>query len=160
MTELLAIAPYPEAGALDVAKTGVERKWSIYYGGLAAGRGDGDFYLHLGRLSPEYGMADRKAWDDSSDFTMKTMWPKLAALSFENVRTLAVPVFLFLGRHDTTTPPQIAAAWLGRLKAPSKSVVWFEDSAHLPMIEEPGRMLEALRSRVRPLAGKDLPHRD
>ena len=158
--ELLAIAPYPEPRELDLTKTGVERKWSIYYGGLAAGRRDGDFYLHLGRLSPEYGMADRKAWDDSSDFTMKTMWPKLAALSFENVRTLAVPVFLFLGRHDTTTPPQIAAAWLGRLKAPSKSVVWFEDSAHLPMIEEPGRMLEALRSRVRPLAGKDLPHRD
>jgi len=158
--ELLAIAPYPEPGELDVIKTGVERRWSIYYGGLAAGRKDGDFYLHLGRLSPEYGLADRKAWDDSSDFTMKTMWPKLAAVSFENVRRLDVPVFLFLGRHDTTTPPAIAAAWLKRLKAPSKSLVWFDDSAHLPMIEEPGRMLEALRTRVRPLARNDVPKRD
>jgi hypothetical protein len=42
-------------------KTGIERKWSIYYGGLAAGRRDSDFYLHLGRLSPEYGQTDRKA---------------------------------------------------------------------------------------------------
>ena len=158
--ELVAIAPYPGPGDLDLTKTGVERKWSIHYGGLAAGRQDSDFYLHMGRLSPEYGLADRKAWDDSSDFTMKAMWPKLATLSFESVRTLDVPVFLFLGRHDTTTPPGIAADRLGRLKAPSKSVIWFENSAHLPMIEEPGRMLEALRSRVRPLAGKDLPHRD
>lgn len=155
--ELLDIAPYPGAGEFSLEKTGIERKWSVYYGGLAANRRDSDFYLHLGRLSPEYGQADRKAWDESSEFTMGTMWPKLARLSFENVHGLTVPIFLFLGRHDTTTPPEIAAKWLGRLAAPSKSVVWFEDSAHLPMIEEPGRMLEALLTRVRPLAGADLP---
>ena len=90
---------------------------------------------------------------------MLTLWPKLASLSFEDVRRVDVPVFLFLGRHDTTTPPDIAADWLGRLEAPSKSVVWFEDSAHLPMVEEPGRMLEALRTRVRALAGEDRPQR-
>lgn len=151
--ELEAIAPYPGAGGLDIARTGVERRWSVYYGGLAAGRHDSDFYLHLGRLSPEYGQADRKAWDESSDFTMKTLWPTLTNLSFENVRKLDVPVFLLLGRHDTTTPPQIAAAWLGRLEAPARSVIWFDHSAHLPMIEEPGRMLEILRTRVLPLSG-------
>lgn len=155
--ELEAIAPYPGAGELDVAKTGIERKWSVHYGGLAAGRRDGDFYFQIGRLSPEYGEADRKAWDASSAFTMQTMWPKLATLSFDHLRKLDVPVLLFLGRHDTTTPPQIAAQWLDRLDVPAKQVVWFENSAHLPMIEEPGRMFEALISRVRPLAGRDLP---
>lgn len=155
--ELETIAPYPGSGDFDLAKTGIERKWSVYYGGLAAGRRDSDFYIHMGRLSPEYGLADRQAWDDSSDFTMKTLWPKLANLSFENVRKLDAPVFLLLGRHDTTTPPEIAAGWLARLRAPSKSVIWFENSAHLPMIEEPGRMFEVLRNRIRPLAGKDLP---
>lgn len=153
--ELTAIAPYPDPGDLDVAKTGVERKWSIHYGGLAAGRRDSDFYLHLGRLSPEYGADDRKAWDEGSDFTMRALWPKLAQVSFERVTTMRVPVFLLLGRHDTTTPPIIAARWLQRLQAPSKSVIWFENSAHLPMIEEPGRTLEALRSRVRPIAANE-----
>jgi proline iminopeptidase len=158
--ELEAIAPYPGTAALDVAKTGIERKWSVYYGGLAAGRRDSDFYLHLGRLSPEYGQADRKAWDDSSDFTMARLWPQLAAISFDAVRALDVPVFLILGRHDTTTPPEIASDWLRRLKAPSKAVIWFGDSAHLPMLEEPGRMIEVLNHRIRPLAGKDLPAGD
>ncbi len=148
--ELEAIAPYPGSGDLDVAKTAIERKWSVYYGGLAAGRRDGDFYTHLGRLSPEYGLADRKAWDASSDFTMKTLWPKLAEISFDDLRTLDVPIILLLGRHDTTTPPEIASTWLQRLKAPSKTAVWFENSAHLPMIEEPGKMLEILRTKVRP----------
>ncbi|HKD24037.1 MAG TPA: alpha/beta hydrolase [Rhizomicrobium sp.] len=150
--ELEAIAPYPPQGALDVAKTGVERKWSVYFGGLAAGHQDGDFQFHLDRLSPEYSHADLVAWDAGSDFTMKTLWPKLADLSFENVHELRVPIFLFLGHHDTTTPPDIAAAWLGRLQAPEKKIVWFDNSAHLPMVEEPGHTLEALITRVRPLA--------
>jgi pimeloyl-ACP methyl ester carboxylesterase len=152
--ELEAIAPYPPQGPLDVAKTGVERKWSVYFGGLAAGHQDGDFQFHLDRLSPEYSHADLVAWDAGSDFTMKTLWPKLADLSFESVHELRVPIFLFLGRHDTTTPPEIAAAWLKRLDAPEKKIVWFDNSAHLPMVEEPGRTLEALITRVRPLAGE------
>jgi proline iminopeptidase len=155
--ELEAIAPYPGPGQFDVAKTGVERKWSVYYGGLAAGRHDADFYYRLARLSPEYGQDDRQAWDDGSDFTMKTMWPQLASLSFENVHALGVPIFLFMGRHDTTTLPAIAIDWLQRLTAPQKTFVWFDNSAHLPMLEEPGRTLQALVTRVRPLAGPDLP---
>lgn len=157
IAELAAIAPYPGTGPLDVAKTGVERKWSVHYGGLAAGRRDADFYTHIGRLSPEYGEADRKAWDASSDFTMSRLWPTLAALALDNIRRVDTPVLLFLGRHDTTTPPQIAEAWLGRLKAPQRRVFWFDNSAHLPMMEEPGRMLDILVHRVRPLAGTDLP---
>jgi pimeloyl-ACP methyl ester carboxylesterase len=154
--ELEAIAPYPPQGDFDLSKTGVERKWSVYYGGLAAGRNESDFYLHIGRLSPEYGEADRKAWDASSEFTMGVLWPKLATLSFENVHALNVPIILFLGRHDTTTPPEIAADWLKRLKAPAKTIVWFDNSAHLPMIEEPGKTLQALLTRVRPLVGKEV----
>lgn len=157
VTELEAISPYPGTEDLNVGKTDVERKWSVYYGGLAAGRRDSDFYLHLGRLSPEYGAADRAAWDESSSFTMKTLWPKLATVSFEGLRRIDVPVFLFLGRHDTTTPPTIASTWLGRLSAPDKTAIWFENSAHLPMIEEPGRTLDVLIHQVRPLAAADLP---
>jgi pimeloyl-ACP methyl ester carboxylesterase len=158
--ELEAIAPYPGTGEIEVAKTGVARKWSIYYGGLGAGRQDSDYYLHIGRLSPEYSQEDRAAWDAGSNFTMWTMWPKLATFSLAQVRQLDTPVFLFLGRHDTTTPPQIAVDWFGRLKAPAKQIVWFANSAHLPMIEEPGHMLATLIDKVRPLAGKDLPAPD
>jgi proline iminopeptidase len=152
--ELEAIAPYPGESGLDPAKTAVERKWSVYYGGLAAGHKDGDFYFHLDRLSPEYSHDDLVAWDAGSAFTMPILWPKLADISFENVHTLQVPIILFLGRHDTTTPPEIAADWLARLKAPKKEIVWFDNSSHLPMLEEPGKTLQALITQVRPLAGE------
>jgi pimeloyl-ACP methyl ester carboxylesterase len=150
--ELESIAPYPGPGDFDVAKTGIERKWSVFYGGLAAGRDDGDYYTHMGRLSPEYGKEDREAWDAGSDFTMTHLFPALAQLSFEDLHKLDTPIFLFLGRHDTTTPSSIAADWLKRVKAPAKSVIWFENSAHLPMIEEPGHAFEALVTQILPLA--------
>lgn len=153
--ELEAIRPYPGPGAFDVERMTTQRKWSVHYGGLAAGRSDGDFYFHAGRLSPEYTHADLVAWDEGSAFTIATLFPKLADVSFEGMRTLATPVFMFLGRHDHTTPPDIAAGWLARVSAPRKGVVWFENSAHLPMIEEPGRVLTALVDQVRPLAGTD-----
>jgi pimeloyl-ACP methyl ester carboxylesterase len=33
---------------------------------------------------------------------------------------------------------QVAAEWFEKVKAPKKQLVWFENSAHLPMTEEPG----------------------
>ncbi|HTT82107.1 MAG TPA: alpha/beta hydrolase [Rhizomicrobium sp.] len=150
---LEAIAPYPDNnGALELAKTNVERQWSVYYGGLAAYRHDADFYFHAARLSPLYTAADRKAWDDGSAFTIRILWPQLAHVSFEKVNRIDTPVILFLGRHDYTCPWPIAEAWMKRLSAPKKEIVWFDNSAHLPMIEEPGRVFAALLEDVRPLA--------
>lgn len=150
--ELESIAPYPGTGALVPDKTALDRKWSVYYGALAAYRHDADFYYHTARLSPEYTAADRKAWDDGSALTIKTLWPQLADISFAKVSRIDTPVILFLGRHDYTCPWPIAAAWMGRLSAPGKQIVWFQNSAHLPMIEEPGRAFAALLRDVRPLA--------
>ncbi|WP_415644222.1 alpha/beta fold hydrolase [Sphingomonas antarctica] len=150
--ELEALRPYPGPGAFDLQKLGTERKWNIRYGGLAAGRDNADFYFRAPRLSPEYTTADRQAWDDGSAFTMKTMFPQLADISFAKLDRIDTPVFMFLGRQDYTTPSPIAAGWLNRLRAPRKKVVWFEHSAHLPFIEEPGRMFEELLTQVRPLS--------
>jgi proline iminopeptidase len=49
-------------------------------------------------------------------------------------------VIFLLGRHDYSCPWPIAEAWMKKLSAPKKRIVWFENSAHLPMIEEPGRV--------------------
>lgn len=149
--ELEALRPYPGPGAFDLKKLETERKWNIRFGGLAAGRDNADFYFRAPRLSPEYTAADRQAWDDGSAFTMKTMFPQLADISFAKLDRIDTPVFMFLGRQDYTTPSPIAANWLDRLRAPRKGVVWFAHSAHLPFIEEPGRVFEALLTRVRPL---------
>jgi pimeloyl-ACP methyl ester carboxylesterase len=154
--EVEALRPYPDGDGFTIAKADAWRKWSIGYGALAAYRPNADFYFHSTRLSPEYTAADRKAWSDGSAFSVTTLWPRLAGVSFKDLRRLEVPVVFFLGRHDYTVPAPIAAAWMERLRAPKKRTVWFEHSAHLPMVEEPGRVFAALLEHVRPLA-KDAP---
>ena len=149
--EIEALRPYPDGGTFDIAHADGWRKWAIRYGGLAAYREDANFYLRSPRLSPEYTSVDRKAWNDGAVFTVTTLFPRLAGIDFTGLRRLNVPVVMLLGRHDLATPSEIAAAWLSRLDAPAKRSVWFQHSAHLPMIEEPGRTLEALLRHVLPL---------
>jgi pimeloyl-ACP methyl ester carboxylesterase len=68
------------------------------------------------------------------------------------VRSFPIPVVLFMGRHDYTTPSAPAAEWLSKVEAPSKQGVWFERSSHMIPWEEPGKVLVSLLQYVRPLA--------
>lgn len=150
--ELEALRPYPGPGPFNLEKVDIERKWNLRFGGLAVGRSDIRFYFGPARLSPLYTPADRTAWDEGSQFTLKTMYPGLADVSFTDLRRVDTPVLMFLGRHDYTTPSSIAAEWMDRLEAPKKATVWFEHSAHLPMTEEPGHFFVALLEQALSLA--------
>jgi proline iminopeptidase len=150
--EVEALRPYPNGGPFTIDEADGWRKHAIRYGALAAYRPDANFYLRAPRLSPEYTAADRQAWNDGAVLTVKTIWPRLADLSFKDLRRLEVPVVMLLGRHDYVTPSPITDRWMAALAAPRKQVIWFEHSAHLPMIEEPGRTLKALLDAVRPLS--------
>ncbi len=61
---------------------------------------------------------------------------------------------IFAGRYDVNVNSDLAAAWYAKVKAPSKQFIWFENSAHLPMTEEPGKFLISLVRNARSLAGK------
>lgn len=148
--ELQALQPYPGDFAID--KIDAERKWAVHYGGLFAYRNSGQFYFDAARLSPAYTADDIKAWDEGSGYTVRIVEPLLAKASFADLRTLHCPVFMFEGRHDQLVPSAITAAWLDRLAAPQKATIWFEHSAHMMMVEEPGHMLAALIDHVLPLA--------
>lgn len=152
LAALAAIRPYPDAGPFTIEKADGWRAFAIRYGSLAAYRPDARFYLRAPRLSPEYSAEDVKHWGRGSEFTVKHLWPRMANISFLQVHRLEVPTIMLLGRHDITTPSAIVAGWMEELSAPSKRIIWFEHSSHLPMIEEPGRVLEALLHHVLPHA--------
>jgi pimeloyl-ACP methyl ester carboxylesterase len=155
--EIEALRPYPDSGPFTIDKADAWRKWAIGWGSLAAYRSDAKFYLRAPRLSPEYTPDDVVAWGQGSAYTVTTLWPRLADLSFRNVQKIDVPVVMFIGRHDHTTSADLADAWMKKLSS-DKRTIWFEHSAHLPMVEEPGRFLDALVHSVRPLA-EDEPRR-
>ena len=103
-------------------------------------------------LSPEYDCADRKAFFDGNVFTLGRVLDEFLQVDFTSVQRFPIPVVMFMGRHDYTTPSAPTAAWLDRVQAPAKHGVWFEHASHMIPWEEPGRTLVSLLEYVRPLA--------
>ena len=61
------------------------------------------------------------------------MWAEVSALNLvKAVPALQMPVFFFLGRHDHVVAAETSVAYFDMLTAPSKKLVWFEESAHEP----------------------------
>jgi pimeloyl-ACP methyl ester carboxylesterase len=151
--ELEAIAPYPNAdGTLPLEKIDQERKWSVAYGGLTWGRTDLHYYFDLAQFAPEYSASDLAAIQKGSQLSLQRLLPDLVGFDYSGVTDWHCPIVIFAGRHDFTTPSVVVAEWFARIHAPAKKLIWFEDSAHMIMVEEPGRMLVRLVEDVRPLA--------
>jgi pimeloyl-ACP methyl ester carboxylesterase len=68
------------------------------------------------------------------------------------VPALQMPVFFFLGRRDHWVPPETSVAYFDALTAPSKKLVWFEESGHEPFVDEPAKFNAAMAELVRPVA--------
>ncbi len=152
LKELNSIAPYPGNQPITRERIIIARKWPQYYGGLSAYRTNSNYFFEAPNLSPEYTREEVKGIDQGSLFTLEKVLPEFLAVDFKSVKTCPIPVFMFMGRHDYTTPSEPTEAWLNAVQAPQKEGVWFENSAHLIPMEEPGKMLMTLVSLVRPLA--------
>jgi len=152
LRELQALAPYPGDGPITRARIVAARKWPQHYGGLSAFRSESAYFFQGPLLSPEYSPAQVKAIDAGSLLTLGRLLPEFVAVDYTQVDTFPIPVVMFLGRHDYTTPTAPTEAWLKQVKAPSKRAVWFEHSAHMAPWEEPGKTLVSLLEYVRPLA--------
>lgn len=151
VASLEAIAPYAPPGAPPPLKAiYTQRRWLGTYGGVFAYRSS-DFVDDLVKLSPDYTAAELAHIWDGNDFSEERLLATALSQDLSGIGALACPMALFAGRYDYNVNSEIAAAWFARLKAPAKQLSWFENSAHMPMFEEPGRFLAALL-RVRTLA--------
>jgi pimeloyl-ACP methyl ester carboxylesterase len=151
--EIEAIMPYPGDAPITRERIVAARKWPQHYGGMAAFRDETNLWFYgAARLSPDYDAEDRAALNEGSLFTLGRLLDEYVQVDFKPVREFPIPVLMFLGRHDYTTPSELTAEWLDRVDAPYKRGVWFERSAHMAPWEEPGKLLVSLLEYVRPLA--------
>lgn len=150
--ELDAIAPYPGPKDITLDQIGVRDKWEMYYGGLAWGRQDYQFAADTWDLSPDYGESDVRAIGKGSVFSLKHLLKPLLSVDFDHTTRFGCPVVMFVGAHDNTTSHTLAEQWFDTLQAPSKRLVVFADSAHMIMLEQPGRFLVHLVDDVLPYA--------
>ena len=88
-------------------------------------------------------------------FTMDAMWDEVSALNLlVTAPALQVPLFSFLGRRDHWVPPETSVAYFNALSAPSKELLWFDQSGHEPFADEPAKFNRAVTEMVRPLVAQ------
>jgi pimeloyl-ACP methyl ester carboxylesterase len=91
-------------------------------------------------------------------FSLDAMWAEVSRLNLiELAPALEPPVFFFLGRNDHWVPAETSLTYVDALAAPSKELVWFEESGHEPFMDEPAKFNAAMAELVRRILPSDPP---
>ena len=137
--------PYPASSVFK------ERTWVQRLDGQLSPRA----LLRLGRIAlggTESSLLDLPRQFRGFRFSMNAMWDEVSNLNLlRDAPELRVPVFFFLGRRDHWVPPETSMAYFDALSAPSKEVLWFDESGHEPFVDEPAEFNQAVAEMVRPL---------
>lgn len=69
---------------------------------------------------------------------------------YSDILEFQVPIYFFEGRHDriAACAPELVVEYLEKITAPKKEIIWFEESAHHPNIDEPAKFQKVLIDRV------------
>lgn len=152
VAQLTAIAPFPDSEnpERNLANLGIERRWLAEYGGYYWPRGTGHNGA-IAALNPAETPQSLRARDEGQRVSDEALWGELGAVDLSHETQFETPVVILQGRHDLGTSSQVASEWFDSLEAPAKTLVWFEDSAHMVYEEEPGKLLVTLVNEVLPL---------
>jgi pimeloyl-ACP methyl ester carboxylesterase len=143
--QLESIGPPPHLTAKQFT---TRARWVANYGGVSTN----ETYRTIARTlytslvrSPAYSARDLVRIAQGVPQTQAALLPELSTLDLlATVPELAVPVVMVQGRLDQVSPGEDAQRYADHLQAPSKELVWFERSAHMPQLDEPVKFRELL----------------
>jgi len=145
--QLEGIGPPPHT---DPKRFTTRARWVADFGGVAT-TGDSrdilrDLLVSLVR-SPDYSTVDVIRALRGIRASQAALLPQLASTDLvRTVPRLDVPLVMAQGRHDQVAPGTAAQLFHDTVTAPTKTLVWFESSAHMPYLEEPGKFRDLLMS--------------
>jgi proline iminopeptidase len=143
--QLKKIGPPPH---LDGKQFSTRARWVANFGGVTANTtSNGVLRMLLGSLlrSPNYSIAGVIRTVAGFFSSQAALLPQLATTDLvATMPRLDVPIVIAQGRNDQVAPGQAAQRFYDSLTAPSKQLVWFENSAHTPQYDEPARFRDLL----------------
>jgi len=147
--QLEAIGPPPH---LELKQFSTRVRWATNFGGVTTH----ETYSTLARgllastvRSPDYSAGDLVRTLRGMSATQAALLFGLASMDLtRTLPRLEVPFVMAQGRLDQVAPGEAAERFVVSLEAPSKQLVWFEQSAHTPHFEEPDKFRD-LVMRVR-----------
>jgi pimeloyl-ACP methyl ester carboxylesterase len=156
---LVKMGPPPYRGDWR-KKTVTQRRYLGRFGGevLASRYGAAGLVIRNLLFSREYTLGDRVNYFRGILGSMRLLWPELLQADlFESVPAIKVPVFFMEGRSDWECPYGIAESYFDSVRAPSKELIWFDRSAHLPNSEERDLFNQVMVAKVLPVTRQGLP---
>jgi pimeloyl-ACP methyl ester carboxylesterase len=99
-------------------------------------------------FSGEYSLSDIRGILKGHKLVLSTLWPLIMDYDFPTqCHVFKIPYYIFQGRLDKNTPSELVQGFYDRIQAPDKDLIWFENSAHGPLSEEPEKFLKLLREK-------------
>jgi len=102
--------------------------------------------------SPEYSLSEgiRTFRNIGFDFTINAMWDELKNVNLtKEIQSIKAPIYFFEGKYDMATPTAIVEKFYDNIDAKKgKKLFIFENSGHMPMIEEKEKYQTLLINRV------------
>jgi pimeloyl-ACP methyl ester carboxylesterase len=143
--QLESIGPPPH---LTIEQFATRARWVMNFGGVATDETYGTLARRLVASmmrSPDYSVRDIVRTVRGVTQTQAALLAELATLDLlASVPRLTVPVVLVQGRFDQVAPSDAALGYVEDVKAASKQLVWFRNSAHMPHLEEPAKFRDVL----------------
>lgn len=129
-----------------------QRNVMMKYGGYSRQAGKQSYFESMVKpilLSGEYSPSDLLGYIRGHKRVLEVMWPEVGATDFPATCTkFDVPFFIFDGRLDMNTPAELVEDWYDMIEAPQKELIWFEESGHNPMNDEPDKFKRLLREKL------------
>ena len=100
-------------------------------------------------FSSEYKLSDIPKTIKGMEFSQNALLPELNMLNlFDKAESVGIPVHFIQGKKDGVAPFQLAVDYFNYLQAPAKSFTSFEESAHMPHYEEPGKFASLIKEKL------------
>ena len=133
-----------------------QRRVMMKYGGYSQSKKKRSYFSSFVvpvLFSGEYSLKDLIGLIKGSRFVLETMWEEIGRTDFEASCTkFEVPMFIFDGVLDQNTPSALVEHWFNMIEAPKKELVWFTESGHNPMSDEPEKFKALLCQRLTEIA--------
>ena len=132
-----------------------QRRLLKKYGGVSAKSSEGYFKSTVIPIlkSPELSIGDKIGTAKGYKVCLSQMWPTIVQYDFlKDCTNFQMPFYIFQGRKDNNTPAALIQDYYDAIVAPDKDLVWFENSAHGPLGEEPEKFKGLMREKFGKIA--------
>ena len=103
--------------------------------------------------SPELSVRDKIGTARGYKVCLSHMWPSIVHYDFiKDCGPFRMPYYIFQGRLDRNTPASLVQDYYDSIIAPDKDLIWFENSAHGPLGEEPEKFKRLMREKLLKIA--------